>query len=84
MLESGKHQCTSRCMHKHTQAYSGGRGDMSIPVLGTLDVLPKYDGQETTLPMLVVKREGSSLLGRNWLTKLRLNWHEIFWLHNTF
>ena len=56
---------------------------MSIPVLGTLDVLPKYDGQETTLPMLVVKREGPSLLGRNWLTKFRLNWHEIFWLHNT-
>ena len=45
-------------MHNHTQAYNGGRGDMSIPVLGTLDVLPKYDGHKTTLPMLVVMREG--------------------------
>ena len=49
-------------MDKHTQAYNGGREDMSIPVLGTLDLLPKYYGQETTLPMLVVKKEGSTLL----------------------
>ena len=45
----------------HAQACTSiqwGEGGMSIPVLGTLDMLPKYDGQETTLPMLVVKREG--------------------------
>lgn len=35
-------------MDKHTQAYNGGREDMSIPVLGTLDLLPKYDGHKTT------------------------------------
>ena len=51
-------------------------------MLGTVDVLAKYGGQEATLPMLVVKGEESSLLGWNWLKKLRLNWHKTFWLHN--
>ena len=60
------------------RSYSGG----SIPVIGTVDVLVKCGSQEATLPLLVVKGEGPSLLGRNWLTELQLNWHEIFWLHN--
>ena len=42
-------------------SYSGE----SIPLLGTVDVLAKYGGQEATLPMLVVKGERPSLLGRN-------------------
>ena len=57
-------------------------GGESIPVLGTIDVLVKYGNQETTIPLLVVKGEGPSLLGRNWLEKIQLNWYEIFWLHN--
>lgn len=59
-------------------SYSGE----SIPVLGTIDVVVQYDDQTATLPLLVVKGEGPSLLGRNWLSALKLNWHEIFWLHN--
>ena len=43
-------------------------------MLGTIDVLVKYGNQETTLPLLVVKGEGPSLLGRNWLEKIQLNW----------
>ncbi len=60
-------------------SYSGE----SIPVVGTVEVRVKYRDQEAILPLLVVKGEGPSLLGRNWLSELRLNWHEIFWLHNT-
>lgn len=59
-------------------SYSGE----AIPVLGTVDVVVKYGDQTATLPLLVVKGEGPSLLGRNWLAVLRLDWHEIFWLHN--
>lgn len=55
----------------------------SIPVLGTVDVLVKYGDQEISLPLLVVTGSGPSLLGRNWLEKIRLNWHEIFWTYNT-
>ena len=34
-------------------------------------------GQTTTLPLVVVKGDGPTLLGRNWLTQIRLNWNEI-------
>lgn len=30
------------------------------------------------LPLLVVKRKGPNLLGRDWLSKLKLDWKEIF------
>ena len=50
-------------------SYSGE----SIPVLGTVDVVVKYVDQTATLPLLVVKREGPSLLGRNWLGALKLD-----------
>ena len=60
------------------RSYSGE----SIPVLGSVNVTVKYSNQEASLPLIVVKGDGPSLLGRNWLSHLKLNWHEIFWSHN--
>ena len=45
-------------------------------VLGT-EVAVSYQGQSATLPLVVVKGQGPTLLGRNWLGKIRLNWGEI-------
>ena len=59
-------------------SYSGE----SVPLVGTAQVTVKYQGQVATLPLIMVKGEGPSLLGRNWLGKVKLNWHEIFWLHS--
>ena len=59
-------------------SYSGE----TIPVLGNVDVLVKYGHQSASLPLLVVKGAGSSLLSRNWLGVIKLDWHEIFWLQN--
>ena len=36
-----------------------------------------YEGQTVVLPLVVVKGEGPTLLGRNWLTKIHLNWGQI-------
>ena len=36
-----------------------------------------YEGKEFTLPLLVVKGNGPTLLGRNWQEKVRLNWPVI-------
>lgn len=36
-----------------------------------------YEGQEYTLPLLVVPGEGPALLGRNWLEEIKLNWPRI-------
>ena len=38
----------------------------------------QYKGQTETLHMLVVGGSGPSLLGRNWLQKLKLDWQEIW------
>ncbi|XP_023193683.1 uncharacterized protein LOC111609437 [Xiphophorus maculatus] len=55
------------------KAYNGGR----ICVLGQLVAKVVYEDQATDLPLLIVKGHGASLCGRNWLTKLRLNWQQI-------
>ena len=36
-----------------------------------------YKTQAKTLPLLVVAGEGPSLIGKNWLTELKLDWHEL-------
>lgn len=41
----------------------------------TVDV--SYEGQEYSLPLVVVPGEGPALLGRNWLEEIKLNWPRI-------
>ena len=53
-----------------------------ITVVGSTDVHLVYQGQTTTLPLVVVKGDGPTLLGRNWLTQIRLNWNEIHYTNN--
>ena len=43
-----------------------------------------YSGQEYILPMIVAENEGKpTLLERNWLEKLKVNWNEVFSLNGT-
>ena len=49
----------------------------SITVVGQALVKVVYGEQEAKLPVLVVPGDGPSLLGRNWLKLIRLNWPEI-------
>ena len=52
--------------------------DECMKVEGTLNIKVKY-GNQTKKPMLVVvKRKRLSLLGRNWLKHIQLDWHNIF------
>ena len=48
-----------------------------ITPLGSMDVQVQYQGQEVSLPLLVVPGNGPSLLGRNWMEHIILNWSEI-------
>ena len=50
----------------------------AIPVLGKLMVKVQYQGQAEKLPFSVVAGDEPSLLGRNWLAKLKLEWKHIF------
>jgi len=55
------------------KTYSGER----IPVVGDVDIRVQYEQQTHKLALTVVAGEGPSLLGRNWLQHLKLNWREI-------
>ena len=48
-----------------------------IPVAGGLEVKVQYEGQEEKLPLIVTAGNGPSLIGRDWLTKLTLDWKNI-------
>ena len=50
----------------------------AIKVMGSTNVRVTYEDQDVTLPLLVTEGKGPSLIGRNWLSSLRLNWKAIF------
>ena len=57
-------------------SYSGE----AIPVVGKAEVTISYKKQVAKVPLVVVKGEGPSLFGRNWLEQIRLDWQEIYCL----
>ena len=56
------------------QTYTGE----TISVLGSVVVPLEHNGQTRTLPLIVTEGSGPSLLGRDWLSALRLDWKAIF------
>ena len=53
--------------------YSG----QPITAVGEVDVAVSYKSQQASLPLIVVAGSGPSLLGRNWLSSIRLDWKSI-------
>ena len=49
-----------------------------MTVLGELLVDVQYSNQRKSLELIVIAGAGTSLLGRNWLQHLRLDWQNIF------
>ena len=48
-----------------------------LKILGVMKATVSYSQQSATLPLLVIAGTGASLMGRNWLEKIILNWHSI-------
>ena len=44
---------------------------------GSVRVLVEHNGQNQTLPLIVTEGEGPSLIGRDWLATLHLDWQVI-------
>ena len=49
----------------------------SMEVVGEIDVEVEYQGQTEKLVLVVVSDNGPTLLGRNWLQVIKLNWNQI-------
>ena len=63
---------------KETHARLLSYTDEEIPVKGSVQCRVNYRGQQYTLPLLVVQGNGRSLLGRNWMESIKLDWNNIF------
>lgn len=48
-----------------------------MSVVGSLQVEVSHNNQTKQLPLLVVKGQSPSLLGRDWMNKLTLDWQSI-------
>ena len=48
-----------------------------VSVVGELSVRVQYGDQTKQLSLVVVSGNGPSLLGRNWLTEIKLNWQQL-------
>ena len=53
-----------------------------IPVVGTCCVNVEYNGQMGQLPLVIVGGTGPTLLGRDWLSQIRLDWRQIHYVHS--
>ena len=49
-----------------------------IPVKGSLQVTVVHRSQQKVLPLIVTEGQGPSLLGRNWLGELKLDWKATY------
>ena len=47
-----------------------------LQVIGTINVDVTHNGQEKSLPLLIVPGNGPALLGRNWLHHITLDWKD--------
>ena len=48
-----------------------------IPILGILEIPVCYHNQKVTVELLVVKGDGPSLMGKDWLQQITLDWHSL-------
>ena len=48
-----------------------------VSVKGELDVQVQYEQQSCQLSLLVVHGSGPSLIGRDWMSKIKFNWADI-------
>ena len=66
-----KEKCNERPPLKHTNALLRTNTGERLRILGRISVQVRYQKQEANLGLLVIKGDGPSLLGRDWIGKFR-------------
>ena len=66
-------QLSDTCLHTYTRH--------PVQVSGQFLVQLKYQNQNVTVPILLVKGSGPSLFGKNWLSCVKLDWKKICSIH---
>ena len=52
-----------------------------LTILGCCNVNVCYQGQTAKMPLQIIKGSGPTLMGRDWLSRIRLDWSQIHHLH---
>ena len=71
----------SRPLESTTRKLTTYTGE-TIDVLGTAQVQVTHGENSAELELMIVDMDGPSLLGRNWLNKLTLDWSTLHYLHD--
>ena len=58
---------------RRLQTYTG----QELQIRGTINVNVEYDEQKQSLPLLVATGDGPSLIGRDWMMHIRLDWKKF-------
>ena len=64
------------CPLKETKAILRTFTGERIKPLGAIEVAVEYQQQQKRLPLLVM-RQGANMMGRNWLSKILMDWQKI-------
>jgi len=72
-----KDQLFPDCQLKDTSTKLTTYTGEQIAVAGKIKVEVRYGHQRAELPLFVVRGEGPSLMGRDWLQSIRLDWNSI-------
>ena len=73
-LSKGLNPTVNRARQPVLKTYA----DQTITAVGTSTVLVEYNNQQSNLELVIVPGTGPSLLGRDWLQHIKLDWSNIF------
>ena len=80
--ETFRHHWPKRTLQPTTRKLRTYTGEM-LDIAGTVQVNVQHGANGAVdLPLMIVEMDGPTLLGRNWLSSLKLDWSELHRLHD--
>ena len=72
---------SSRTLQRSTVKLKTYTGE-TLPVVGQITANVQYRNQDLNLLLIIAGNDGPSLLGRNWIHLLRLDWSSVLYINN--